>query len=66
MTCEGNKKGCNNKILISTLMLASMVCILNVSDMLGSENETILDKDDDDNNEVNNSSFYSSDNNTKK
>ena len=35
MTCENNKKGCNNKILISTLMLASMVCILSVSDMLG-------------------------------
>ena len=36
MTCENNKKGCNNKILIRTLMLASMVCMLSVSDMLGS------------------------------
>ena len=35
MTGENNKKGCNNKILISTLMLASMVCMLSVSDMLG-------------------------------
>ena len=31
MTCENN----NNKILIRTLMLASMVCMLSVSDMLG-------------------------------
>ena len=35
MTCEGNKKGCNNKILINTWMLVSMVCILSVSDMWG-------------------------------
>ena len=35
MTCENNKKGCNNKIRISTLMLVSMVCMLSVSDMLG-------------------------------
>ena len=35
MTCENNKKGCNNKILIHTWMLASMVCMLSVSDMLG-------------------------------
>ena len=37
MTCENNKKGCNNKFLISTWMLASMVCILSVSDMFGME-----------------------------
>ena len=37
MTGDGNKKGYNNKILIRTLMLASMVCILSVSDMLGME-----------------------------
>ncbi len=37
MTCENNKKGCNNKFLISTLMLVSMVCMLSVSDMLGME-----------------------------
>ena len=65
MTGENNKKGCNNKILISTLMLASMVCMLSVSDMLGSENESILDQDDDNNNDVNNTSFYSDDNNTR-
>jgi hypothetical protein len=35
MTCENNKQGCNNKILIRTWMLASMVCMLSVSDMLG-------------------------------
>ena len=35
MTCENNKKGCNNKILIHTWMLASMVCMLSVSDMFG-------------------------------
>ena len=35
MTCENNKKGCNNKILINTWMLVSMVCMLSVSDMLG-------------------------------
>ena len=35
MTGENNKKGCNNKILISTWMLVSMVCMLSVSDMLG-------------------------------
>ena len=37
MTGENNKKGCNNKILISTWMLVSMVCMLSVSDMLGME-----------------------------
>ena len=41
MTCENNKKGCNNKIRISTLMLASMVCMLSVSDMLGGVEEII-------------------------
>ena len=35
MTGENNKKGCNNKIRIRTLMLVSMVCMLSVSDMLG-------------------------------
>ena len=35
MTCKNNKKGCNNKFLISTWMLVSMVCMLSVSDMFG-------------------------------
>ena len=45
MTCEGNKKGCNNKILINTWMLVSMVCMLSVSDMLGSETHKPTDDD---------------------
>ena len=47
MTCENNKKGCNDKILIRTLMLVSMVCILSVSDMLGMEPQrTAIDPDE--------------------